>query len=377
MGVLKNFFASIIYLVIFFTPLNADIFSIFPAAQQSESKELYLKYSEIPNIIYMNQRFSVKLEAIILTDANNYDLISTNFLNGNNIELITSDVIWKDEGNHKFTATIVYKVTSKNFRLPDIKLNIYEVDEYVLEDDILINSIKLKAPKIKFSDIINNQNNFSNIIATDMIIKDIQTKQFNNKMLMVVCNIETQNGNLEEFNIKQFQDQGINSFSENYPSQSMFYYLIIPSHINIIKFNYYNPILLEFTEVILPISLEENLVSTQTDLNPNNHGLLLYKQIASIVLLMISIILYIVTRHYLSIIFIVVFLIISSILLIPNKKIFIVKNTNVYILPTPLSTIYKVSNTDNEVEVLMEKDNFIKVLFKNKNIGWIRKSDVK
>ena len=368
MDVFKQLFASILILSTFILPLNADTNKI-------KSKELYLKYLKYPPIIYQNQRFSIELEARILSDENDFDIINTKYDNGKYIEQITGDVIWKNEGNHRYTSKIVYKVTSYNFRLPTIKLDLIQSNEN--NQSFIVNSITVKPPKIKFSNIISNQNNFSNIIATDMIIKDIQTKQFNNKMLMVVCNIETSNGNLEEFYLNQFKDQGLNSFSENYPIQDMYYYMIIPSHIDNIKFNYYNPDISKFIEVNLPIVLEENLVSTQTNLNPNNSGLLLYKQIASIVFLMISIILFIITRHKFTIVLMVLFLLLSISLLMPNQIIKINKGTKIYILPTALSTIYKITNKDNNVEKLMENDKFIKILFENKNIGWVKKQDVK
>jgi uncharacterized pyridoxamine 5'-phosphate oxidase family protein len=62
---------------------------------------------------------------------------------------------------------------------------------------------------------------------------------------------------------------------------------------------------------------------------------------------------------------------------IPNSRIILPKDTKIYILPTSSSTIYKIVQKKSEVEVLIKKDKFIKVLFKNKNIGWVKKDDIK
>jgi uncharacterized pyridoxamine 5'-phosphate oxidase family protein len=56
----------------------------------------------------------------------------------------------------------------------------------------------------------------------------------------------------------------------------------------------------------------------------------------------------------------------------PNEKIVLEKNEKVYILPTQNSTVFKIVSEREEVEVLNKKDEFTKVLFTNKNIGWIK-----
>jgi hypothetical protein len=122
--------------------------------------------------------------------------------------------------------------------------------------------------------------------------------------------------------------------------------------------------------------LEDNLISTQTDLNPENDNMLLYKQIASVLSLIIFVILYFLTKNKINIFFILMFLIISTILLLPNKKVILYEDTKIYILPTQLSTIYKTLQYSQEVEILKQRGDFFKILFKNKHIGWVKKEDV-
>jgi uncharacterized pyridoxamine 5'-phosphate oxidase family protein len=56
----------------------------------------------------------------------------------------------------------------------------------------------------------------------------------------------------------------------------------------------------------------------------------------------------------------------------PNEKITLQKNEKVYILPTANSTVFKIVEHAEEVEVLNTKDDFTKVFFQNKNIGWVK-----
>ena len=382
----KRLIASIFCIIFIYIPLEAEFLELFSKnVQQNQtiqqiypkSKELYIKYTKYPLVVYEKQRFAVELEARILTDHNNFDFLSTSYKNSKNVDIITDKIMWKDMGNNRYTTKIIYKIKDKDFKLPTIRLSLEANSQGVDFENKEIKFIEIEPPKIKYMKIAINQRGFSNIIATNLRIKEIQTKQYNNKMLMVVCNIEATNGNLEEFNLLEFKNQGIKDFEENYPIQSMYYYAIIPSYINNIKFNYYNPITLKFVDVELPIMLEDNLVSTQTNLNPNDGNLIYYKKIGASVLLSIFILMYIKTKNKFFILIILIFTFIFIKLFLPNKKVYIQKDTKVYILPTKLSTIYKIVQKRSEVEVLMKKEEFIKIMFKNKNIGWIRQKDVK
>lgn len=359
-----------LFIPILYTLLLTLTYALCEEISTVTSKELYIKYIKYPNTIYGKQRFAVELEARVLSTKNSFDYVSATYHDGYNIELVSGEISWENIGNNIYTTKILYKVQNKDFKLPIIRLSL-ELD------DQEVNHIEIKAPSINYTQIAINQENFSNIIASDLYIKKIQTKQYNNKMLMIVCNIEAQNSNLEEFYLSKFNDQGMTSFENNYPIQSIFYYLIVPSHIDNISFSYYNPKTLQFINVELPVILEENLVSTQTDLNPNSGNMLRYKQIIVLLLLISCVIIYFITKNKFFILLIIIFLIITIKLMLPNKKIIIAENTKVYILPTKLSTIYQTIDTESEAEILMEKDKFIKIIFKNKNIGWVNKNDIK
>ncbi len=357
-------------------PIRADILdnlignNLVENNNQLKPKELYIKYIKYPKTIYTNQRFGIKLEARILVPQYDYNFIETTYNGENNIDILNHKIAWTKEDNNRYTTTINYKVKDENFTLPTIKLSLYKNNE-------VVNSIKIDPPKIVYNKIAINQQRFSNIIAHDLKVKSIQTKQYNNTSLMVICHMEAINGNLEEFYLKQFQEQGINYFTQQYAKQSIYYYMIIPSHINNIKFNYYNPTKAKFIELELPIILEDELVSTQTNLNPNDGNLLYYKRMASLIMIAIFLLFYMKMKNKIFIVLAFVFIAIFIKLILPNEKMIIKENTKVYILPTKLSTVYKVIDKQNEVEILSEQNSFIKVLFKNKNIGWIKKNDIK
>jgi hypothetical protein len=245
----------------------------------------------------------------------------------------------------------------------------------LLKDDKIVEYISVKSPKIKFEKIAVNQELFSHIIASNLQINTVKTKQYTNNMLLSTINIEATASNLEDMRLNKYQDQGIKSLKDTLPFQNLYYFVMIPSHIKEIQFTYYNTILKDFIMMTLPINLDEELVSTQTDLNPYNSSILIYKQFTILFLLIIVIILFILTKRNRYLVIMVFLITIIGYLFIPNKKIIVSNNTKVFILPTKHSTIYKVLQKQELAEVINKKDKYLKVVFKNNNIGWIK--DVK
>ncbi len=302
-------------------------------------------------------------------DDDDYDIVTT-YYNEKNIDILDENIYWLPKGNeNQYTARITYKVKDRSFVLPTLKLAVTQYDKD-------IDFVTIAPPKIKYNKIAINQAKFSNIIADDLKVKEIKVKQLNNKMLILIIHIETINGNLEEFHINNFKTQKIENFEDHYPLQIIHYSIEVPNYLNSIEFDYYNTKSSSFVTVQLPIMLEEELVSTQTDLNPYDNNMIFYKQATSLVIVLIFLLLYVKTNHKAFVVFVFIFAIIFINLILPNKKIILNKEIKVYILPTKLSTIYKITNKNDEVEILMKRDNFIKVLFKNKQIGWIKENDI-
>jgi hypothetical protein len=337
-------------------------------SSSANCKSLYLKYIDPPTSVYTQQRFTLQLEARILINGN-YNIVTT-FQNEKNIQILNKNISWTpNENNSKYTSYITYKIKNSDFALPTIKLSI-------LKDEQEVQWATIVPPPISYNKIAINDEKFSNIIADDLIVKDVKIKQYDNKRLMLVANIQTTNGNLEELKIGKFKEQNIVSFKDNYPTQEIYYSIVIPNYMQTVDFQYYNLKTSSFITVRLPVILEDDLVSTQTDLNPQDNNILFYKQTSSLVLLLVFILLYVQTKYKIFIVIGLFFLIIFITLILPNQKTNLKSNTKVYLLPTKLSTVYKITNENLAVEIMMKKGNFVKVLFKNKHIGWVKKSDI-
>jgi hypothetical protein len=335
-----------------------------------KTKELYLSYKSYPNRVFTGQKFSIQFEAIILKDDSKYDKVVTTFTKEDNIAILTQDVVWTKEKTGKYLTTVEYKVFNKQFILPTITVAL-------VKDDNIVDFISVASPSIKYEQIAINEKTFSNIIASSLDIRTAKTKQYTNNILHTTIYIEATNSNLEDMKLNQFKEQNIESLTQKDIVQELYYSVMIPSHTKQIHFTYYNTTIKDFIMINIPIIMDEELVSTQTELNPYNSSVLIYKQGVSIVILVLFILIYMVTKKDRYLILITLCIVILAYLFIPNKKILLDKNTKVYILPTKNSTIYEILDSKKVVDIINKKDNFIKVLFKNENIGWVKKSDIK
>ena len=345
--------------------LISFIFSNLLFAGSIESKDIYLEYISYPKRVFTGQKFDIVLKSTILLDEKKYNKIVTKFQGEKNIEIPEASPIWYKDKDNIFISTITFKSKIKQFTLPSISL-------YLMKEKKVIKKISIKLPKIEFEKIAINQELFSHILASNLEINTVKTKQYTNSVFLTTINIEATNSNLEDINLSKYKKQKIESLTENYPYQNLYYSIMIPSHTKEVIFTYYNTIIKDFIMITLPISLKEDLVSTQTDINPYSSSMLVYKQSFIIALLIIAFLIYFITRNSKHLFIIAILLSLLAYLFIPNKKIILEKGRKVYILPTTPATIFHTLKQKELVEIVSQKGKYIKILFKNQNIGWIK-----
>ncbi len=353
----------------FGTPINKQTAS--PVKRYVGSKNLYLSYINYPKHIYKNQRFEIEVKALITRK--NYDYIQTRFVNGKNMIPLNPKEKWKKSSNttNTYTNKFYFKAYESKFRMPTIEVRLYK-------GKTLIEARRVSGLDITFSEIAKSDDRFTNVIAKDFKIVVSKTKQYTNKQALTIIDIESSHSNLEDFYLKGIEEQGITLIEDTYPTQHVIYYLVIPIHKKSIVFNYYNTTDNKFEKIVLPITLDEELVSTQTDLNPNNSSFEFYKKIAVGVFALLLLILYIWKRKY---IFLILFLIVAIVFILftmPNKTVKLKANSVIYILPTKNSTIFQKTKNELVVEDMKRKNDFVKIMFGNDNkfIGWVKEKDV-
>lgn len=344
--------------------LSIILFNIFLSLNLFAAKNLYLSYKNIPNKVYKNQRFEVVVKALITT--NSYDYLSSSFSNAKNIKLLNPKSKWEKISNDIYENRYYFKVNDKNFVLPNITVKLYN-------NSTIIDTSILGSPSITYSNIAVGDERFSGIIASDFILKAYKTKQYNNNDALTIVDIEAKDSNLENFKIEGLAEQGISDLKDNFSEQNLVYFFVTPVHQKKQVITYYNTKLKSFKEVTIPLILQNELVSTQTDLNPNDSSFEKYKKVAVAVLFLVFLGLYIWKRKKFLLVFTVILFIISVLYLMPNQTGIVKKDSYIYILPTKNSTIFFKLDSSQKVEKLQERNGFIKVIgIDNEFIGWVK-----
>ncbi|WP_428025232.1 hypothetical protein [Arcobacter sp.] len=336
----------------------------------SKEKNIYLSYKSFPEKIFKNQRFEIVLKAII--PVKDYDKIETRFINSQNMNVLNPESPWIEQEDKTFENKFYFKAYENSFVIPTFQVAIYK-------DLQLVEVENIKPKEVSFSEIGKNIDNFSHVIAKDLVINAHKTKQYNNDELITIMDINAVESNLEDFYIKDVKEQGISKIEDNYPEQNLLYYLVLPVHAKKIDFSYYNTIEKRFVTIKIPIILENELVSTQTDLNPNKSNILLYKRVIFGSLFVVFLIIFIWKRKKIYLIFTLISCIGALIYSIPNKTSILKKDSYVYILPTKKSTIFQKTDKDYIVEVSIKRGEFVKIIVEQGDksmIGWVKENDL-
>jgi len=365
---LKFFISSLLIIVLaIFSHANDDYIASQNKDYNIKSKILYTKYTNIPKVVYTNQRFTVTISADVLISYANIPYKIHTYINkdNKNIELINQDIIWEKIKANKYETQLQFKVVSDEVVLPQIRISLIDEENEILDESVI------KNKKIIYRKIAINQKRYSQIIAKSLIVTSLKTKQYTNNELIHVLVIDAKQSNLEDFKLFKYEAQGQKVLNTNEDTQTLYYYIITPRGEKNIEFNYFNTNKNKFVNINVPINLQEELVSTQTDLNPYENDMYIYKVIAISIVVLFFLMVYYFKREFFFLFFAVIFMTLLIYMIWPNSKIILNKNTKVYILPTSNSTIFSIIKKKEEVEILIKKDHFIKVLFKNKNIGWV------
>lgn len=340
------------------------LFNIFLSINLFAAKNLYLSYKKIPNSVYKNQKFEVVVKALITT--NNFTGLNSTFTNSSNITLVNPDEPWKKISEDTYENSYYFKVTNSNFRLPDLNVSL-------LNGNTLIDESQLEGTTIRYSDVGKGDDRFSNLIAEKVILKAYKTKQYNNKEALTIIDIDALNSNVENFKLKNIEEQGISAIKDMGATQNLVYYFVTPIYQKNLIFTYFNPVTKSLKDVKVPLILQNELVSTQTDLNPEDSTFERYKKIASVVVFGIFLVLVIWKRSKILIFLTAIFFFIAVFYNLPNSVGVVKSESFVYILPTKNSTIFFKVDKEEKVEVLQRKNGFIKVLgVDNGFIGWIK-----
>ena len=350
------------------TDINA---SLVPTEENNtqkapEKQTVFISYTKSPDQVFLGEQFSVKVKAIITTD--NFNEIKNSIIPSPNINILNRDDNWTKKSDYEYEKIFYARAEDTNVTFPQIYFELYK-DGNLTYSQIFPN-LPLKVIKL------NSNAHFSNVIADWLDIVKVKTTKFDEYNNMVVLEIKAKNANLKDFKLSWVIRDGVDSYFDNFPISRIYYYAIVPKYKDKFVFKYFNIKQNRFIKKSINLVIDNENISTQSDLNPTQSSFNLYKNIAYGTLALILLFIFIKRRRVIYLLLFIVLAVMFYLNINPLSTIKIAKNTKVYILPTKNSTLFYSTAKVEAVQKLNTRGDYIKVILPDKKIGWIKEKNV-
>jgi hypothetical protein len=213
--------------------------------------------------------------------------------------------------------------------------------------------------------------NFSHVLAENLTIINPISSKYDKKHNIVSFTIKCNECNINDFNLT-YTEQNLTIISKNKAS----YYTIVPKNLKNLTFYYFNLKKETFEKINIPIKLKEEIISTQTQLNPEENKIFTPVNILILIFIAFTLIVFLIFQKIWLLIFP---LLLSGYLgykLLPKGEVVLKRNAKIQILPTKQSTIIYVSKGNEKAKVLNKLKNYTKIKI-NSKIGWVKNEDIK
>jgi len=327
-------------------------------------KVLYMSYKDIPKRVVKGEIFSVTIKT--LSTVEDFDDITYKFSNHYGLKVLNE--IPEREFIGKYLLDKFYFLTTKNSaRVPDITASIQSKDEY--------EPSSIKGKKLNVI-ALNPKKNFSNIIANSFSLENYKTTSFDREHNIVVFVAKATNTDISRLKFNNVWKQGIESSTLSYLNSRITYFMIIDKKLEYFSFSYFNLLTNKFTIITIPIVLDDDSVTTQSDLKPQDQSHNKIKAIIASVIALILILFIIIKKRYIYTILIIIPFGYIIYVMIPSKEICIKKGSPIYLLPVSNATIFETTKSKYKLLEEGKVTNFRKVKLYNNKIGWVRDEDI-
>ncbi|AXP08966.1 SH3 domain-containing protein [Campylobacter hepaticus] len=325
---------------------------------------LVLSNDEYPNKVYVGEVFPITIYARTMENTKFDFNIS---VEKNNLSFLNPEPKWEFIDN-EYKTTLWFEAKNSNASLEKIFVRLLRNNKIFQEAHININPIQ-------FENTLSSKD-FSHLVASSLKVKKVKASYFDNANIIMMLELNASHANLKSFFLQGIEKQGIENVKGDFNSSNAFYYAILPSTQTSFDFSYFNKDSKKLENINLKLKISDDEVSTQSDLNPVNKDFNIYKQYILWFLAFVCAILFIWKKSYLILSFALVSFALSFLVDTNTENAVIKAGSRAKILPTEPSTYFYMANTDEKVEILAKRENYIKVLFSNGKIGWVNKDDL-
>lgn len=349
------------------------VFAFSSLAQDNESfdgeieaKLLYQSYHELPKKLFKGQIFTLTIKS--LSAKEDYKSLHYGFSDPQGVRILSKKKS-REIIEPYFYDTFYFQVTDNYVKTPEVTTSlIFENYSGGLQE--VLKGVRIDAVRL------NPKKDFSKVLANNFTVIEYKTTQYDDKHNIIVFSVEAEMANLKDFSLQAAKKEGIDSYEEDLPYSSFTYYCVLAKNLSELKFTYFNLNTRHFQDIIIPIIVENDRVSTQTDLAPTENTHDLKKITAFGIVSFLGLILFFYKRKkYYLLIFIVPLFFIAK-LLVPIKHVCVNSDANVYLLPVSNGTIFEQTPYRFTTESLGETQDFTKIRMNNQQIGWVKNENL-
>jgi hypothetical protein len=313
----------------------------------------------MPKKVYENQLFPV---TIIASAKDVGSKPQFTFDSSSKIQPLFKKPLTIQNGSDSF-YTFYFKASKSDIRIPRLFIS-SENGEESLE------------PNTVFIQTLTQREDFCQVLAADMKIKNSQVSNYDEKSHIVTLSIEAFEANLEDMKLDQVQESGVENVERDFARVDAEFYVVVPLEEKLLKFTYFNTIKKQYVFLEVPVEVIDATVTTQSDLNPKEDSFEKLKKYTFMSLVGFFFIMFLFRRDFFYLVFGAVSLITLLTLYIPHKKICVKQGAPLYILPTQTSTVSTKIDQELDTMLLSEREGFKKVEYKEGIIGWIKNEDL-
>ena len=314
-----------------------------------------VEYSYVPKKVYAKQVFPISF--LSSTETKKIDFT----FSGGKVPILTEPVIIRN-GSKTF-YTFYFKTTEKLFTMPKVSVNFNGQHKE-------LGSVKIPVKQLP------KKSNFSGVIASGLKIKSHQVSTFDETTNLITIAFEAHDANLEDIYIVDALKDGVENAKRHGSKMEIHYYIVLPQKQTELTFSYFDTIKETFVEKSISIKLQDVSVAAQTDLNPKDDSFETLKKYILIVLTIFFVLLFLWKRDFFYLIMSVISAAVLLTFYTALAKVCIKEGSPLYIVPTSNSTTSIHIDKKFTTVKLAERNEFVKIEYKNGVVGWIKHEDL-
>lgn len=332
-------------------------------------RDMILKVTDMPKSVVVGQIFKIEVS---VNPQSEFDFEFISELNEKNIKWLNKNSIQWVKSQSSGIYTGIFYLEAKNATAKTTNLSVKAIRN---TQEYQKTSLNIFLPKIKE---LKSPSGYNNIVANLLEVKKFKTTKFDDLNNIMIVEISGKNVDLASFfiNDRTILKQGVDTIVGDFGSQSAYYFAVFKPNKHALEFNYYNLEREKFESFSLPVSVEDDEISTHVGLNPKQSDITTYKNITIYTLATIFFILGIFRRKISYFVVFAMFVALGVYSYNPFRKATLKSEISVRILPTENSTIFYISKYEEGVEILSYRKDYVKILFNDGKIGWVKKDDV-